>query len=144
MLPLLNDKSDLPPGIHPAKLDDIGERFGTGSRSRSRALLRLRHVHELAVRTGKLQRFYVFGSFVSSAPEPRDIDVALVMSADFRLEESPRECRTLFSHADAQARYEASIFWLRAGMLSDTALTNFLDAWQTKRDGSKRGIVEIV
>jgi hypothetical protein len=28
-------------------------------------------------------------------------------------------------------------------MLSDAALTDFLDAWQTKRDGAKRGIVEI-
>lgn len=65
------------------------------------------------------------------------------MSADFRVEDSPRECRTLFSHADAQARYEASVFWLRAGMLSDAALTDFLDAWQPKRDGAKRGIVEI-
>ena len=144
MLPSLNNKGDLPAGIHPATLDDIGQRFGTGSIARSRALLRLRHVYELAVRTGKLQRFYVFGSFVSTAPEPRDIDVALMMSTDFQVEDSPRECRTLFSHADAQARYEASVFWLRAGMVSDAALTDFLDAWQTKRDGSKRGIVEIV
>lgn len=144
MLPLLNNQGDLPAGIHSATLDDIGQCFGTGSIARFRALLRLRHVHELAVRTGKLGRFYVFGSFVSTAPEPRDIDVALIMSADFRVEDSPRECRTLFSHADAQARYEASIFWLRAGMVSDAALTDFLDAWQTKRNGSKRGIVEIV
>ena len=144
MLPLLNNQGDLPAGIHPATLDDIEQRFGTGSIARSRALLRLRHVHELAVRTGKLQRLYVFGSFVSAVPEPRDIDVALVMSADFRMEDSPRESRTLFSHADAQARYEASVLWLRAGMVSDAALTDFIDAWQTKRDGSKRGIVEIV
>jgi hypothetical protein len=66
------------------------------------------------------------------------------MSTDFRVEHSPRESRTLFSHADAQARYEANVFWLRAGMVSDDTLTDFLDAWQTRRDGSKRAIVEIV
>jgi len=64
----------------------------------------------------------------------------------FRLDpyDSPRESWTLFSHADAQARYEAGISWLRTGKVSDAALTDFLDAWQTKRNGSKRGIVEIV
>jgi hypothetical protein len=108
-----------------------------------RALARLRHLHELAVRTGKLKRFLIFGSFVSSTAEPRDVDVVLVMAADFKLEESPRECRTIFSHADAQARYEASIFWLREGMLSDTLMREYLDVWQIKRDGSKRGIVEV-
>jgi hypothetical protein len=143
MLPSLTHEGDLPAGVHSATLSDLAQRFGTGSVARSRALFRLSHVHELAQRTGKLQHFYVFGSFVSAAPEPRDIDVALVMSADFRLADAPRECRTLFSHADAQARYGASIFWVRAGMLSDAALADFLDAWQTKRDGRRRGIVEI-
>jgi len=85
----------------------------------------------------------VFGSFVSSTADPRDVDVVLVMAADFKLEESPRECRTVFSHADAQARYEASVFWLREGMLSDTLMREFLDAWQIKRDGLKRGKVEV-
>jgi len=85
----------------------------------------------------------VFGSFVSAAPEPRDVDLALVMAGDFRLEDCPRECRTLFLHADAEARYGASVFWLREGMLPEALMRDFLDTWQTKRDGTKRGIVEI-
>jgi hypothetical protein len=40
---------------------------------------------------------------------PHDVDVVLVMAADFKLEESPRECRTLFSHPDAEARFGASV-----------------------------------
>lgn len=143
MLPPPNENGDLPVGIHLATWADIAERFGTGSDVRANALARLRHLHELASRTGKLKRFCVFGSFVSSATDPRDVDVALVMTADFRLEESARECRTLFSHAEAQARYGASIFWLREGMLPDALMREFFDAWQIKRDGSKRGIVEV-
>jgi hypothetical protein len=143
MLPPLDKNGELPLGIHLATWPEVAERFGTQSNTRVRALARLRHVHELAVRTGKLKRFLIFGSFVSSAAEPHDVDVVLVIAADFRLEESPRECRTVFSHADAQARYEASIFWLREGMLSDTLMRDFLEVWQVKRDGSKRGIVEV-
>lgn len=45
----------------------------------------------------------MFGSFASAEPEPRDIDIALVMATDFKLEEAPRESRTLFSHPDAEA-----------------------------------------
>jgi len=45
--------------------------------------------------------------------------------------------------ADAEARYGASVFWLREGMLPDDLLGEFFDTWQTKRDGTKRGIVEV-
>ncbi|HXM81863.1 MAG TPA: hypothetical protein VN929_08030 [Burkholderiales bacterium] len=84
-----------------------------------------------------------FGSFVSAVPDPRDVDVVLVMGDDFRLEDCPRESRTLFSHADAEARYGASVFWLREGMLQDAAMHEFLRVWQTKRDGTVRGILEV-
>lgn len=143
MLPAQDKNGDLPPGIHPATWAEVAGRFGARSDARVRALARLRHLHELAARTGKLKRFCIFGSFVSETADPRDVDVALVMAADFKLEESPRECRTIFSHAEAQARHGASVFWLREGMLSDTLMREFLEAWQIKRDGSKRGIVEI-
>ena len=54
------------------------------------------------------------------------------MQGDFKLEDVPRECQTLFSHADAEARFGASIFWLRDGMLSEEMADEFLDTWQTK------------
>ena len=143
MLPGLNAQGDLPVGIHPAGWKELEERFGRAGESRTRAFARLKHLHELATRTNGLRRFLVFGSFVSSVPEPRDVDVVLVMAQDFRIEDGPRESRTLFSHADAQARYRASIFWLREGMLPEPLMQDFLEAWQRKRDGTKRGIVEI-
>jgi len=99
----------------------------------------LKQVYELAAGTGCLKSFYVFGSFVSATPEPRDVDVVLVMTRDFRSEQCPREARPLFSHLDAQARYGASVFWFREGALPQ----EFLDVWQVKRDGTLRGILEV-
>jgi hypothetical protein len=90
-----------------------------------------------------LSRLIVFESFVSKLKTPRDVDIVLIMTSDFKLEEAPRESRTLFSHPDAEARFGASVFWLREGMLPDTILAEFFDAWQSKRDGTKRGILEI-
>jgi len=143
MLPPLNKNGDLPLGVHAAGWAEIEQRLGTGSSARARALATLRHLHELAELTGALKRFYVFGSFVSSAPHPRDVDIILVMRADFRLEDCPRESQTLFSHADAEARFGASVFWLREGMLSERAMSEFMLVWQTKRDGTVRGILEV-
>ena len=143
MLPALNEHGDLPFGIHLAIWAELEARFGTGSGARVRALAKLRLLYQLATRTGKLARFIIFGSFVSAAPEPRDVDVVLVMAADFTLEAAPRECQTLFSHSDADARFGASIFWLRQGMLPDSLLEEFFETWQTNRDGTKRGIVEV-
>jgi hypothetical protein len=144
MLPHLNERGELPPGIHQCSWDELSERFGRGSESRLRGLQTLRHLRELASRTGKLSRLLVFGSFVTAKASPQDVDVVLVMEQDFRLELVPREARTLFSHADAQARFGASVFWLREGMLAPVLMDEFLAAWQTTRDGTRRGIVEIV
>ena len=109
MLPPFNSAGDFPPEIHIADWTEIERRFGQKPEERARAYARLRHLHELANRTGALLRFIVFGSFVSTAVAPRDVDVILVMAADFRLEDAPRESRTLFSYPDAEARYGASV-----------------------------------
>ncbi|TRZ68047.1 MAG: hypothetical protein D4S02_04310 [Rhodocyclaceae bacterium] len=143
MLPPLNSTGDLPPGIHRTAWDEIEHRFGKGARRRSRALAKLRHLHELAARTGALERFLIFGSFVSSKAEPRDVDIVLVMKNEFRLEDAPRESRTLFSHPDAEARFGASVFWVRQGMFPDELMKEFLETWQIKRDGSQRGLLEV-
>ena len=144
MLPPLNGDGELPPGVHKATSPQVDLRFGRGREARLRAFSLLRHIHELAARTGELRNFYVFGSFVSAVPHPRDVDVMLVMQETFRLEHCPEEARALFSHADAQARYGATVFWARHGLLDEAAMQALLRAWQTSRQGKIRGILEIV
>lgn len=72
------------------------------------------------------------------------MDVVLVMDDAFRLEDCSIETRGLFDHAIAQARYGASIFWVRPGLLLGESIDDFVAYWQIKRDGSKRGIVEVI
>ena len=97
MLPPFNNTGDLPPGIHVASWSEVEYQFGIGSSARTRNLAKLRHLYELASRTEKLTRFLLFGSFVAATDSPRDVDVVLIMAPDFKLEEAPRECQTLFS-----------------------------------------------
>lgn len=143
MLPPFNELGDLPPGIHRAGWSDIRERLGRGI-VRQRLSGTLRHLHALAMRTGCVERFLIFGSFVTSKEAPGDLDVVLIMTEGFILEQAPRESRVLFSHADADTRFGASVFWVRRGILSDGEMAQFLDFWQTRRDNKKRGIVEVI
>ncbi|MFQ5853218.1 MAG: hypothetical protein ACE5JU_21885 [Candidatus Binatia bacterium] len=143
-LPDLEATGDLPPGVHRATLNEVLRRFGAASGQRGTCTRRLSHVHELAQRTGHLQRFVVFGSYVTAKPDPNDVDVVLVMDDAFRLKDCPIEAQGLFDHAVAQARYGASIFWIRPGLLIGESVEDFIDYWQIKRDGSKRGIIEVV
>jgi len=92
--------------------------------------------------TGHLKRFIVFGSFVTATPEPNDVDLFLVMDDTFDLSQVTGEARLVFDHPAAQAHFGASIFWLRRL----AALPNEDEAvlgWQVKRDGTRRGIVEV-
>ena len=142
-LPPLTRIGDLPLGVHRASLREVLERFGTGSRQRTAVAERLERVYRLARETGHLARFVVFGSFVTDKPEPNDVDVMLVMQDTFDGAELEGEAALLFDHAAADARFGASVFWLRrlAAMGGEQATIEY---WQAKRGGGRRGIVEII
>lgn len=142
-LPLLNVEGELPVGLHRASLDDVVAMFGKGTLRRVILGERLRRIHKLAKNTGKVKRFIIFGSFVTSGPEPQDIDVFLIMEDDFKVTEIQDEAKTLFYHLRAQAQFGASVFWVRsvAALGGEEAA---IGAWQLRRDGSRRGIVEVL
>ncbi|MFI5455984.1 MAG: DUF6932 family protein [Isosphaerales bacterium] len=86
---------------------------------------------------------FILRALISDVNEPNDVDVILVMGNDFRAEDCPAESLVLFDHARANAELGASIFWVRPEMLLGEPLEQFLAFWQTKRDGRRRGVVEI-
>jgi hypothetical protein len=93
--------------------------------------------------TGHLRRFIVFGSFITDEPAPNDVDVFLLMADTFEVDRVRNEAAILFDHAAAQAYFGASVFWLRRlAVLGDE--NDAIGHWQIKRDGTRRGIVEVV
>jgi hypothetical protein len=143
-LPELNATGDLLAGVHRATLAELLLRFGSVIGQRGVCARRLSHVFDLAVRTGYVKRLIVFGSFITAKEQPNDVDVILVMDDKFRLEDCPMESRGLFDHAVAQARYGASVFWVRPQMLIEESVEEFVAYWQIKRDRTQRGIVEVI
>ena len=141
-LPPLTDAGELPLGVHRASLREILDQFGVGSPQRKVLALRLERVYRLAEATNHLARFVVFGSFVTNKLEPQDVDVFLVMEDTFDASQLAGDASPLFDHAAAQARFGASVFWVRhrAAWPDEQAAVEF---WQVKRGGGRRGIVEI-
>jgi len=90
-----------------------------------------------------LARFVVFGSFVTAKPEPNDVDIVMLMEDAFDLATLTGETVLMFRHMEADAHFGASVFWTRrsGAMGGEQAM---IEHWQMRREGGRRGIVEIV
>ncbi|MEW6752678.1 MAG: hypothetical protein AB1505_17090 [Candidatus Latescibacterota bacterium] len=142
-LPEFTETGDLPPGVHQATLPEVVRRSGTGSGRRQILGRRLQRVHGVAQSTGHLARFVVFGSFITGNPAPNDVDVFMVMDDEFDFARAGGAARLLFQHAPAQDHFGCSVFWVRRqAALGGEQVA--IEDWQIKRDGSLRGIVEII
>ncbi len=142
-LPSFNQRGDLAEGVHSATMDEVVGRFGSGTAQREAVTRRLLRIFELTRGSGKLDRLLIFGSYVTTKPEPNDVDIILVMSDDFRVGACAQPANQLFDHEQAAKAFGASIFWIRPAMLFLDTLEEFLAHWQLKADGTRRGIVEV-
>jgi len=82
MIPPLGNSGYLPPGVHPATLAEVEERFGRASELRRVQMESVRWMIDLAKRAG-VQRIILNGSFVTDIIEPNDVDCVLLMGSDF-------------------------------------------------------------
>ena len=143
-LPELDRYGDLPVGVHRASLDEVIARFGYGTSQRRLVTTLLLRVLKLAEGTGKLERFVIFGSYVTAKPNPNDVDIILIMRDDFLQQECSVEAEPPFDHLRAQREFGASVFAIRpVNILLDT-VDGFVSHWQIKRDKSRRGIIELI
>ncbi|MSQ93201.1 MAG: hypothetical protein EXR98_01450 [Gemmataceae bacterium] len=141
--PPFNNEGDLPPGVYPATLAEVLRHFGINSSQRIAVADRLTRIHQLAASTGHLARFVVFGSFVTAKDEPEDVDIIMIMDDAFDLAAVTGETALIFDHMQADAYFGASVFWTRRSSAwgGEQAM---VEHWQVRREGGKRGVVEIV
>ncbi len=85
MIPEFDDNGYLPPGIHPATLDEIAQRFGRGSEIREAEMDSVRWLADLSRRAG-VARLVINGSFVTDKEEPNDVDCVLLIEGGFPLD----------------------------------------------------------
>ena len=141
--PNLNDAGELPIGIHQATIDEVIAQFGSGTLQREVVTARLQRIYQIAKDTGNLQQLIIFGSYITAKSEPNDVDVVIVFNDDFDLTVCGEEVKTLLDHQQAENEFGSSIFWIRPSLLLLETLDEFVESWQVKRDGTRRGIIEV-
>jgi hypothetical protein len=90
MIPPFDESGCLPPGIHPATLDEIDARFGQLSELRRVQIESVRWLVELAVRAGA-ERIVLNGSFVTDIIEPNDVDCVLLIGPGYPSDHTAEE-----------------------------------------------------
>jgi len=142
-LPPFNADGDLPIGVHRATLQEVMSRFGVQTAQRQAVALRLERIYRLAIASGPVARFVVFGSFVTDKLDPNDVDVFMLLENAFDGNALSGEAKVLFDHPASQAHFGASIFWLRR-LTAFSGEQAAVEDWQTKHGGGRRGIIEII
>ncbi|MEX0728016.1 MAG: hypothetical protein WD065_17205 [Planctomycetaceae bacterium] len=141
-IPEFTDSGDLPVGIHRALLKEAIDRLGKETSIRKHLARRLERIYQIALNTGHLRHFVIFGSFVTSKLEPNDVDVFMIMDNNFEYRTLTGESALLFNHQTADSHFGCSIFWTRQSAAFGGE-QQAMEDWQIKRDGTLRGIVEI-
>ena len=100
---------------------------------------------ELAAASGELRRVFIWGSFVTGKPAPRDLDILLIISESLEVDRLAAPVQAVFDSTRAKLlfEFESDVFWTRAS-IGDEVLGVWLDTYRTSRDFRKRGIVELV
>ena len=85
VIPPFNEQGWLPEGIHDCTLEQVEEQFAGFQRSDRRPQLwaKFRAFVSEAKAAGVIKTIVVDGSFVTAEPAPNDIDVIVIVSADY-------------------------------------------------------------
>lgn len=132
MIPDFNEHGNLPPGIHLATIDEVVERFGSGSPERDVEVREMTEFVEWAKRAG-VRRLMINGSFVTDKTAPNDVDVVIQPGPDYPKGESPLQ--------DEHLRFP----FLQVLVAADDA---DFEAWAledfgTDREMREKGVVEL-
>ena len=131
-LPPLDETGSLPPGIHPATLDEVEARFGRGSELRRVQMESVRWMVDLAVRAGA-ERVVLNGSFVTDTIEPNDVDCVLLFAPNARRDRDPfRELRK-------------GLPFLDIAIAAPEDFDEFVnDTFAADRTGQPKGMIEVI
>ena len=144
-IPNFDEKGLLPPGIHDCSLDEIRERFGTyqGTDRRVELYAKLQAFLEEVRSTRLVVAVIVDGSFVTSKPNPEDIDLILVLSSDhdFSAKLRPFEYNVL-SRRRVRRRYGFDLFVARENRPEYNEYTEFFQQVRGQPE-ARKGIVRI-
>ncbi|MDZ4659727.1 MAG: hypothetical protein SH868_19305 [Bythopirellula sp.] len=132
MIPPFLENGYLPPGLHPATIEEVALRFGQESELRRVQMESVRWMIDLAVRAG-VERIVLNGSFVTDIMEPNDVDcVLLFLPCARRHRQALRELRT-------------GLPFLEIAIVTQAQFDEFVnDVFGTDRFDIAKGMIEVI
>jgi hypothetical protein len=132
MIPPFNNDGYLPPGIHPATVEEIATRFGQESEMRRVQMESLNWLIDLARRAG-VKRMVVNGSFVTDKLEPNDVDCVLLVEAGFPAD------------GDAETELLSGLPFINFELVDRAAFQQLTEkTFATDRDLVAKGMIEVI
>jgi hypothetical protein len=131
MIPPFDDSGFLPPGVHPATLAEIEDRFGHRSELRREQMESVRWMVDLALRAG-VRRIILNGSFVTDIMEPNDVDCVLLTGRGF-----PKD-------PAAEAQLCAGLPFLEIALVRQSRFDRLVQFFATDRFEAPKGMVEVI
>jgi hypothetical protein len=132
MVPSFDENGYLPPGVHPATLDEIDAHFGQSSELRRVQMESVRWMVDLAVKAG-VQRIVLNGSFVTDIMEPNEVDCVLLIGGP-----------GLPSDLTAERELEQGLPFLDIALVRQKDFDWFVGRfYASDRRGAPKGMIEI-
>ena len=104
---------------------------------------RFQMVFNLLHETGKVKHVYLFGSFPAEAPSPNDVDLFVVMEADFTTRDLREGLAAVFTHHVCRMRYNADVFWVTEAV-GEEQIKVALEVFSRDRAHEPQAILEVV
>ena len=142
-LPNFNEYGQLPAGLHEASLGEVLSRFGQDSETRKGQADLLQQIVEAAVSYSTMKRVLVWGSFVTTKPEPNDLDYSVVVSNNHFWSNVTDAHRRFFFPFDARIHYGVDPGYLVVPDFPLARYVELVDFMGWTRDNLPCGIVEI-
>ena len=144
-VPELDDHGLLPAGVHDCTIDELRARFGSFQTSdrRPRLFEKLQALVSEAWSAPLGRWFVVDGSFVTSKPEPNDIDLLLVLPIghDLRSDLGPAQYH-LVSKKSVRRRYGFDIIAVRENTTEYEEAVAFFQQVRGQR-GLRKGLLRL-
>ena len=142
IIPPLTREGCLPPGVHTTSLKKTLRRFRSGSAQREGLGALLNEVVQAADFYPTIKRILVWGSFVTSKPEPNDLDYSLVVGVGHRSIEIELIHARFLVPIRAKIQYGSDPGFL---ILQDNDLSSYTDRLDfiSRKSGQEIGIIEL-
>ena len=132
MIPPFDDNGFLPPGIHPATVDEIADRFGREPEVRRAQMESIRWLVEIAQRAG-IEKIVLNGSFVTDQYEPNDVDCVLLVDRAARLDRGAMDELVI-----------EGLPFLEINIVEQTEFDLLTQYFATDRFRSRKGMLEVI